>query len=171
MTLFGGIYYLLASLTFISTLMAITRRNPVHAVVYLVISFFATALIFYLLGAPFLAMLEVIIYAGAIMILFLFILMTIQVEPVIRQWRIVLKQWLPAMILGGISFSLAVFMVLHDPETQFPLKSAMAGPAILGRFIFQKYWFPVEITSFLLLIALVGALYLGRREKGLPGKS
>ena len=148
--------------------MAITRRHAVHAVVYLILSFFGTALLFYLLGAPFLAVLEVIIYAGAIMVLFLFIIMMIQIRPSAQTRGAALKQWLPAIILGGIAFSLAAAMVVADPATLIQLKPAMAGPAELGRFLFQQYWFPVEIASFLLLIALVGALYLGRREKKFP---
>jgi len=75
MNLYGSIFYILAIVTGIATFMAITRRQALHAIVYLIISFFGTALLFYLLGAPFLALLEVIIYAGAIMVLFLFIIM------------------------------------------------------------------------------------------------
>ena len=164
MTFYSGIFYLLSAITGAATFMAITRRQAVHAVVYLIISFFGTALLFYLLGAPFLAVLEVIIYAGAIMVLFLFIIMTIQIRPSVQTWRAALKQWLPAIILGGIAFSLAAAMVVADPAGQMQLKPAMAGPAEFGRFLFRQYWFPVEIASFLLLIALVGALYLGRRE-------
>ena len=73
MTIYSIIFYLLALLILGSTAMAITRRNLVHAVIYLIFSFFGSAMLFYLFGAPFLAVLEVIIYAGAIMVLFLFI--------------------------------------------------------------------------------------------------
>ena len=74
------IFYLLAGLIVASTSMAVTRRNMVHAVLYLVLSFFGTAMLFYLLGAPFLAALEIIIYAGAIMVLFLFLIMMIRLK-------------------------------------------------------------------------------------------
>jgi NADH-quinone oxidoreductase subunit J len=168
MTFYTAIFYVLAVITGIATFMAITRRHAVYAVVYLIISFFGTALLFYLLGAPFLAILEVIIYAGAIMVLFLFIIMMIQIRPSAQTWGATLKQWLPAILLGGIAFSLAVAMVIADPASRIHLRPAMAGPAEFGRFLFQQYWFPVEIASFLLLIALVGALYLGRREKKPP---
>ena len=73
MTFHGFLFYVLAAVILVTTGLAITRRNLVHAVVYLVLSFFGSAMLFYLLGAPILAALEVIIYAGAIMILFLFI--------------------------------------------------------------------------------------------------
>ena len=168
MSIYTVIFYILAAITVLATLLAVTRRNAVHAVVYLIISFFGTALLFYLLGAPFLAVLEVIIYAGAIMVLFLFIIMTIQIRPSARPWTVALKQWLPAVILGGIVFGVAAAMVVADPGGLLPLKAAMAGPAQLGRFLFQQYWFPVEIASFLLLIALVGTLYLGRQDRKSP---
>jgi NADH-quinone oxidoreductase subunit J len=80
MTLYTIIFYLLALLIIISTGIAITRRNMVHVVVYLIFSFFGTAMLFYLFGAPLLAVLQIIIYAGAIMVLFLFIIMMLKVE-------------------------------------------------------------------------------------------
>jgi NADH-quinone oxidoreductase subunit J len=170
MSFYSVIFYLLAIITSIATFMAITRRHALHAIVYLIISFFGTALLFYLLGAPFLALLEVIIYAGAIMVLFIFIIMMIQIRPSSQTWGAALKQWLPATVLCGIAFSLAAAMVLADPSTPVPLTPAMAGPREFGLFLFRQYWFPVEIASFLLLIALVGALYLGRGEKKLPAQ-
>ena len=75
------VFYILGAITLVATLLAITRRNPVHAVIYLVNSFFALALIFFLLGAPLVAAWEVIIYAGAIMVLFLFIIMMLELSP------------------------------------------------------------------------------------------
>ncbi len=165
MALLGVIFYLLAMITVVATVLAITRRNIMHAIVYLIISFLATALLFYLLGAPFLALLEVIIYAGAIMVLFLFIVMMIQIKPSARTWGAALKQWWPALVLGVIAVALAGVMIFAESSGQAYLRNVQAGPVIFGQFIFRTYWFPVEIASFLLLIALVGALYLGRREE------
>ncbi len=164
MTLFGLIFYLLAIILVLSTLLAISRSNLVHAVVYLTISFFATALLFYLLGAPFLAALEVIIYAGGIMVLFLFIIMMLKIEPTRQTLRTYVRQWLPAIILAGVSLAAAVSLILAGPGSGTPLRPAMASPLQFGRFLFERYWFSVEIASFLLFVALVGALYLGRRE-------
>ena len=165
MTIYTAIFYLLAIILLASTILAITRRQAVHAIVYLIISFIATALIFYLLGAPFLALLEVIIYAGAIMVLFLFIVMMLRLEPGDRGRGAALTQWAPATVLGGVTLVLAAVMVFTQPDSRTPLKALTASPLELGRFLFQKYWFHVELASFLLLIALVGALYLGRQEK------
>lgn len=164
MNLFSFLFYLLAAIVLASTAIAISRRHVLHAVVYLIISFIGTGLIFYLLGAPFLALLEIIVYAGAIMVLFLFIVMMLKLTPREAGWKADVRQWSPALILGGISLVIAGVMVFADPSSRTPLPSLAAKPVELGRFLFQKYWFAVEIASFLLLAALVGALYLGRQD-------
>jgi len=163
MTLYAVIFYVLAVVILASTLLAITRRQVIHAVVYLIVSFFATGLLFYLLGAPFLATLEVIIYAGAIMVLFLFIVMTVRAESN-EDTKAEIYQWLPAVVLGAISFIVGGVLIFEIPGSKISLSTGMASPATFGQFVFKTYWFPVEIASFLLLIGLVGALYLGRRE-------
>ncbi len=165
MSIFGVIFYILAAILILATVLAITRRNIVHSIVYLIISFIATALLFYLLGAPFLALLEIIIYAGAIMVLFLFIIIMIQVKASTATRGAGMRQWWPAVVLGAVSVALGWVMIAADPKTGVYLPTAQAGPAAFGRFVFQSYWFPVEIASFLLLIALVGAFYLGRSER------
>jgi NADH-quinone oxidoreductase subunit J len=164
MTFLGALFYLLAIVVVLATVLAITRRELVHAIVYLIISFLGTALLFYLLGAPLLAALEVIIYAGAIMILFLFIVMTVIMERGERAKKDSIRQWLPAVVMAVISFYAASILIFEVPANRVALQTGIARPAIFGRFLFQNYWFPIEITSFLLLIALVGALYLGRQE-------
>jgi NADH-quinone oxidoreductase subunit J len=164
MTLYGVIFYLLGFIVVAATALAITRRHTVHAVVYLIISFFGTAPLFYLLGAPFLAILEVIIYAGAIMVLFLFIIMMLRIEPSGKATWTYVRQWLPAVIMGAASLAAIVLILLTEPQAALPLQAASASPLQFGRFLFEKYWFAVEIASFLLFAALVGALYLGRRE-------
>jgi NADH-quinone oxidoreductase subunit J len=169
MSFYGFIFYILAIITVTATTLAITRRQAIHAVVYLILSFIATALIFYLLGAPFLALLEVILYAGAIMVLFLFIVMMLRLRTADRSWKEALPQWSPAIALGVITVILSAWMLSAEPGGRVPLEALTVSPAELGRFLFQKYWFLVEIASFLLLIALVGAFYLGRMDKK-PGK-
>lgn len=169
MTIYGFIFYLLSILIVVTTGLAITRRNMVHAVVYLVISFFGSAMLFYLLGAPLLAALEVIIYAGAIMILFLFIVMMLRIEGMEEQF-LPLRQWVPAAVicLGYlIVFGMVVFSDVGESES---LKPAVAQPAKFGVFLFRNHWLSIEIVSLLLLIALVGALHLGRRNGGNGGK-
>ncbi len=163
MTIPGIIFYILAVIILAATLLAVTRRNVMHAIVYLVVSFFAMAPLFYLLGAPLLALLEIIIYAGAIMVLFLFIVMMLKIvaTPVTTgRW---LRQWLPAMVLSAVSGGVMIFLIWQEPSQQAVLPLAMATPRALGQFLYQRYWFAVEIASMLLFVALVGAYYLGRK--------
>lgn len=161
MTLYGICFYLIAALILITTGLAITRRNPVHAVVYLILFFLGSAMLFYLFGAPFLAALEVIIYAGAIMVLFLFVIMMLRAE-IVQESRFRLRQWTPAIILGLVYFSVALLLVITDSGSQVPLKTASAVPKALGRFVFERYWLAVEMVSLLLLIGLMAVIQLGR---------
>ncbi len=165
MSLYAIIFYLLAFIILAATALSVTRRHLMHAIVYLVLSFFGTALLFYLLGAPFLAVLEVIIYAGAIMVLFLFIVMMLEIKPPEASRAAYLRQWLPAAVLGGMCLAAAFVVIVIKPGRSLPLELSAVAPLEFGRFLFQKYWFSVEIVSFLLFAVLVGALYLGRREE------
>jgi NADH-quinone oxidoreductase subunit J len=169
MSLYALIFYILAFIIVVSTVLAITRRNVMHAIVYLVVSFLGTALLFYLLGAPFLAALEAIIYAGAIMVLFLFIVMMLEIKQTEVATGAYLRQWLPALVLGGACLAVAVAVIGWGPGRAWLLPLSAASPLAFGAFLFEKYWFSVEIASFLLFVALVGALYLGRRENGGKG--
>lgn len=165
MAFYTILFYILAALIIVTTGLAITRRNMVHTIVYLVFSFFGSAMLFYLLGAPLLAALEVIIYAGAIMILFLFIIMMLKEEaPESRLFPF--RQWLPATLLGFAYLVLGSLLVVSaDPETGAPLQIATASPAMFGEYLFRTHWLAIEIASLLLLIALVGALRLGRFDQ------
>jgi len=164
MTVQGILFYLLATVIVLSTGMAITRRNLAHAVVYLVISFFGSALLFYLLGAPLLAALEVIIYAGAIMILFLFVVMMIRLEkpetPLFPT-----RQMIPALVSAAVFVVTgALLLTTSVPAQEAWLESAVATPSAFGRFLFTKYWLAIEIASLLLLVALMGALHIGKER-------
>jgi NADH-quinone oxidoreductase subunit J len=161
MTLYSVIFYVLAALIIVSTGLAITRRNLVHAVVYLVVSFFGTAMLFYLLGAPLLAALEVIIYAGAIMVLFLFIIMMLKVEAFEERF-FPIHQWIPAVGMCLLFIAAGTLMITGDPDIRIPLTAAVAEPVFFGHYLFRKHWLAIEIVSLLLLIALVAVLYLGK---------
>jgi len=163
MTLYSIIFYVLAAIILITTGIAITRRNLVHAVVYLVFSFFGSAMMFYLFGAPLLAVLEVIIYAGAIMILFLFIIMMVNVEAS-QERMFPIKQWLPIAMIGILYLIIGAVIVTSAPGTDVTLEIALAEPKAFGEYLFQRHWLSIEIVSLLLLVALVGALHLGRRK-------
>jgi NADH-quinone oxidoreductase subunit J len=169
MTIYSIIFYLLALLILGATAMAITRRNLIHAVIYLIFSFFGSAMLFYLFGAPFLAVLEVIIYAGAIMVLFLFIVIMMKLKAD-EQPLFPLNQWLPAALFGIVYIVIGFGLVVSEPSSQITLKTAIADPGLFGQYIFEKHWLSIEIVSLLLLVALIGALLLGRRSKKSPGR-
>lgn len=164
MTLYSVIFYVLASLILFSTGLAVTRRNLVHAIIYLVISFFGTAMLFYLMGAPLLAALEVIISAGAIMVLFLFIIMMLKVDDIEERF-FPIRQLIPAAIMGLLFLAAGGLIIAGDPENLVPLRPFVAEPAAFGQYLFQTHWLAIEIVSLLLLIALVGVLYLGKGTK------
>jgi len=161
MTLYGFFFYLISAVVIAATAVAITRRNLVHAVVYLIVSFFGTAVIFYLFGAPLLAALEIIIYAGAIMVLFLFVVMMIRVEKP-EEVMFPLSQWLPAAVFGLIYLVAAIVMILQTPGMEASLKMLTASPRQFALYVFEHHWFSIEVISILLLLALIGALQLGK---------
>ncbi len=164
MSVQGILFYLLAAVIVLSTGMAITRRNLAHAVIYLVISFFGSALLFYLLGAPLLAALEVIIYAGAIMILFLFVVMMIRLEK-LEGVLFPMRQMVVALLSACVYVVAGVLLLITEvPGEGNMLESAMAAPAVFGRFLFTRHWLAIEIASLLLLVALIGALLIGRER-------
>ncbi|MDD5286960.1 MAG: NADH-quinone oxidoreductase subunit J, partial [Desulfuromonadaceae bacterium] len=96
------LFYILAVVTVIGTLLAITEKHPVHAIVYLVTSFFSLAVIFFLLAAPLIAMFEVIIYAGAVMVLFMFVIMMLDLGRPDEARRPPFRRWIIPLILGGV---------------------------------------------------------------------
>ncbi len=141
--------------------MSITRRQPIHVVLYLIVAFLSTAALFYLLGAPLLAAFVVILYAGAIMVLILFVIMLVRWPP--PRLRLI-SEWGPATLLGVVFLSVAAAMVFKDPNSGTLLQGAVAQPGDFGRFLFDRYWLAVEIVSILLLVGLVAIIQVGRRR-------
>ena len=147
MTLYTCLFYVLAGAIVATTGMAITQRNLVHAVIYLVFSFFGSALLFYLLGAPLLAALEVIVYAGAIMVLLLPSGHDMVKMELIEERMPPLGQWLPAVLCGILYLALGAVVVYTAPGHEFPLQTAVASPVELGKYLFQRHWLSIEIVS------------------------
>ncbi|MEZ7197760.1 NADH-quinone oxidoreductase subunit J family protein [Pseudodesulfovibrio karagichevae] len=167
MTLYAALFYALAAVTLFCTLVAVTRRVLVHAVVWMVGSLLGTALIFLLLGAPLLAGFEVIIYAGAIMVLFLFAIMLMAQEPnepqevraMVRRRLFTRMFWPTVWGLAGIVACMA--LISFDPTNATPLSAGRVSPRALGAWVFGNAWPAVEVVSLLLFAALAGARYLG----------
>ena len=157
------LFYILAIVTIIATILAITEKHPVHAIVYLVTSFFSLAVIFYLLAAPLIAMFEMIIYAGAVMVLFMFVIMMLDLGRPEEARRPAFRQWLLPLLLGGIPL-IAIGALAASPSRAPALRHLFS----VGEFavtLFSGYGVAIEIISMQLLFAVVGALYLGRRRK------
>ena len=164
--LYGTIFYLLAVLITGTTVMAVTRRQPLHAVLWVAASFVGTALLYYLLGAPLLAAFEVMVYAGGIMVLFLFVVMTLgtEREGAVRR-QLTWKQWGFPSVLGLAALGGTTVFLLAASDSRSPLGLAVANPLEFGRFLFREYWFAVEVISFLMFVGLVGAYFLGRPDQ------
>ena len=160
------LFYISAGVAVLATSMAISRLNAVHALLYLIVSLLAVAVIFFCLGAPFVAALEVIIYAGAIMVLFVFVIMMLNLGPhATEQERSLLtpRMWLGPSTLGLILFGEIIYVCAGGPG---PLTGMAAmEPRQVALALFGPYVLGVELASMLLLAGLVGAYHLGRRAE------
>ncbi|RKR07445.1 NADH dehydrogenase subunit J [Kushneria sinocarnis] len=160
-------FYLSALVAILSTFRVITHTDAVHALLYLIVSLLAIAMVFFALGAPFAAALEIIVYAGAIMVLFVFVIMMLNVgqESIERE-----RRWLRPGIWTGPAILAAILLVV--------LAIALWGGGSLGGIsgdtlqatevgirLFGPYLLMVELASFLLLAALVAAVHVGRDEE------
>jgi len=161
-------FYFLSFLTVLSSLMVILSRNPIHSVLYLILTFFTLSGHYILLNAQFLAAVNIIVYAGAIMVLFLFVIMFLNIKNDQEEAKNNLTK-IAAAIVGG-----TVFVILFgayrktaltpaDPNT---FDSQVGMIESLGKLLFREYLLPFELASILLLVAMVGAVMLGKREIG-----
>lgn len=161
-------FYFLSFLTVLSALMVILSKNPIHSVLYLILTFFTLSGHYILLNAQFLAAVNIIVYAGAIMVLFLFVIMFLNVKDIHEESKNSLTK-IAAAIVGG-----TVFVILFgayrktiiapvDPNT---FDSQVGMIESLGKLLFREYLLPFELASILLLVAMVGAVMLGKREIG-----
>lgn len=145
--------------------MTISRKSAVHALLYLVVSLLSVAVIFFVIGAPFVAALEVIVYAGAIMVLIVFVIMMLNSGPrAIDEERRLLNGsvWIgPAMLSLILLVELGV-LLLSRPGSG--VTRNVIGPKEIGMSLFGPYLLGVELASMLLLAGLVGAYYIGRRS-------
>lgn len=159
-------FYVAAVVAVLATAMVITRANAVHALLYLVVSLLAVAIVFYVLGAPFAAALEVIVYAGAIMVLFVFVIMMLnrgeQATQQERQW-LTPGIWIGPAVLSAVLLGEIIYMLWQGPAS-VPA-SAVVTPRQVGMLLFGPYLLAVELASMLLLAGLIGAYHLGRQER------
>jgi NADH-quinone oxidoreductase subunit J len=163
------VFWIAASVAIFATFLTVIGRNPVHALLYLIVSLLAVALIFFVMGAPFAALLEVIVYAGAIMVLFVFVVMMLNLgqEAVTQETRLLTPRiWLgPAALAGLLLVELVVLMLqgtLATGEIHAVGKEITAKQ--VGIALYGPYLLAVELASMLLLGGLVAAYHLGRNE-------
>ncbi|MFV8782212.1 NADH-quinone oxidoreductase subunit J [Microbulbifer sp. SA54] len=160
-------FYFTATIAVVATAMVIVTRNAVHGLLYLVVSFLACAVIFYQLGAAFAAALEVIVYAGAILVLMVFVIMLLnQRKAAVQQETDWLRgeNWLGPAILSALLLSQLLFFIWGDiTGVSASDVSPAVAPKAVGLALFGKYLLAVELASLLLLAALVGATHLARR--------
>ncbi len=160
------IFYIAAFVAITSTVMVITRSNAVHALLYLVVSLLAVSIIFFTVGAPFVGILEIIIYAGAIMVLFIFVIMMLNLgEDATKQE----KQWMNGKMWIGPGI-LTIILLLEFIYIFFAgihknLSGTTVTPRQVGLSLFSSYLLGVELAAFLLLAGIVGAYHLGHRPK------
>jgi NADH-quinone oxidoreductase subunit J len=157
------LFYFFAALAVVGALMTITRRNAVHSAVYLVLTFVAVSAIYVLLGAEFLFAVQILVYAGGIMVLFLFVIMLVNLEEPRRfsggRLRLGVSVALTLLLFGmlGLAF------VREGPATSPPPASLGEGNLqLVGWVLYRQYLLPFEAVSLLLLVAMVGAIILGR---------
>ena len=167
----NAVFYASAAIAIAATLMAITRLNAVHALLYLIVSLLAVAVIFYVLGAQFVAALEVIIYAGAIMVLFVFAVMMLGLTPQSiaeeELWFLSPGVWVGPAVLAAILLGELIFILVSGSGQAAGVQ--IIDPKQFGITLFGPYLLGVELASLLLLAGLVGAYHLGRRVPGEPG--
>ncbi|NOX90684.1 MAG: NADH-quinone oxidoreductase subunit J [Calditrichaeota bacterium] len=160
------LFYIAAIIAIISTIMVITRTNVIHALLYMVVSLLATAVMFFLIGAPFIAALEIMIYAGAITVLFVFVVMMLNLgEEAVKQE----KQWLsfsgwifPAFL--SLILLLEVIFIISSSGS-VPISGKVIDPKLVGQSLFTTYLIGVELSAILLLAGIIGAYHLARRKK------
>jgi|WetSurMetagenome_2_1015567.scaffolds.fasta_scaffold563550_2 NADH-quinone oxidoreductase subunit J len=160
------IFYLSAVIAVMATLMVVTRLHAVHALLYFIVSLLSVALIFFVLGAPFAAALEIIIYAGAIMVLFVFVVMMLNLgSQAIKQEQQWLNPriWTGPGILSAVLLGELIYLFTHHASVLTGMH--MVSPKQVGISLFGPYVLGVELASFLLLSGLIGAFHLGRRSR------
>jgi NADH-quinone oxidoreductase subunit J len=166
MTITEILFWFLTALALMGALMVVFSKNPVHSVLWLIAVFFAISGHYILLNAQFLAVVNLIVYAGAIMVLFLFVIMLMnlngETEPQKNKWLKI------AGIITGGSLMLVTIAALKGTEMQYKQVQINEGNIglikNLGKVLFTEYVFPFEISSVLFLSAMVGAVVIGKKD-------
>ena len=159
-------FYLFASITCLAGLMVISSRNPVHSVLFLILAFFNAAGLFVLLGAEFLAMLLVVVYVGAVAVLFLFVVMMLDINFV--ELREGFQRYMPLGLgVGGVLLAeiLFVFFNSADMPERVVMVNEVSNTRALGRILYTDYIYLFQLAGLILLVAMIGAIALTLRKR------
>jgi NADH-quinone oxidoreductase subunit J len=169
MTLSALFFYLFSGICVASAFMVIAVKNPVHAVLFLILAFFNAAGLFVLLGAEFLAMILVVVYVGAVLVLFLFVVMMLDVDFAVL--RAGFLKYLPVGATVGILLLIELVLIVGAwvtaPEVvaQAPVRAGVSNTAALGQILYTKYVYLFEAAGLILLVAMIGAIVLTLQHK------
>lgn len=159
-------FYAFAAVLIASSILVITARNPVHSVLFLILAFFNAAGLFVLLGAEFIAMILVIVYVGAVAVLFLFVVMMLDIDfAKLRQGS---KKFVPLGMLVGAAL-LAELVMLYQAWPQPNVEEVaetVDNTRALGNVLYTSYVFPFQVSGLILLVAMIGAIVLTLRTRG-----
>jgi len=159
---------ILAAIALVSGIMVITRRNAVHSIIWLIVTLFAVGGIFLLQHAEFLFAVQIILYVGGIMVLFLFVVMLVNLDVALKQAQFS-RQWLLGLFTALLVFAQVGYLIYKiGAGLSLPAQPAGPEPAhntqAVGLALYQTYMLPVEIASLLLLVAMVGAVIMAKRK-------
>jgi NADH-quinone oxidoreductase subunit J len=159
------IFYIAALIALVASVLAISNRNAIHALLYLIISLLSISVIFYVIGAPLIAALEVIVYAGAIMVLFIFVVMMLNIgmeEETEKKW-LMPRMWILPSILAAILLCIFIYVMREFHSSK--IGPANIEPKQVSVSLFTTYLVAVELAGVLLLAGIVGAYHLGKQKK------
>jgi NADH-quinone oxidoreductase subunit J len=159
-------FYLFAAVMLASGLMVVVSRNPVYSVLFLILAFFNAAGLFVLIGAEFLAMLLVVVYVGAVAVLFLFVVMMLDIN--FAEMRAGFQKYLPlGMIVGGILVFELIAAMYGDifSGVELPVMADISNTRALGNVIYTKYMYLFQVAGLILLVAMIGAISLTMRKR------
>jgi NADH-quinone oxidoreductase subunit J len=159
-------FYLLSAIAILSALAVITRRNPVHSAVSLIFTLLSVAGLYLMLYAPFVAGVQIILYVGGIVVLFLFVIMLVNLERASHEHQFN-SQWVVGLLAAGVLAALLVFVYFKGhsifPQNPVPMPEA-SNTQQVGMLLYGQYMFPFEIASLLLLVAIIGAVVMAKKR-------
>jgi NADH-quinone oxidoreductase subunit J len=159
-------FYFLSAIAVVSAVMVITRRNPVHSAIALIFTLLSLAGLYLMLYAPFVAAVQIILYAGGIMVLFLFVIMLISIEKAQREYQFN-RQWLVGSVATAVLAALFIYVFVRGHNI-FPARAALLPETLntqqIGTMLFVEYLLPFEVASLLLLVAIVGAVVMAKKR-------